>query len=260
MIALSGGLTTQERAYRPGTRLSPHSHELASLSLMLQGEQSETVGRRRYHCPTYSAVLKGPEIEHANTIGPRVARSLFVELSPEVADALTRASRAALGAVCFEDIRTRGLVHQIDRELRRPESQGDPVVEGLVFELLGAMLQTRLGWGSGDGDGWITRALDYLEENYRRRFKVADVADACGVHPSHLAEIFRKRFASSVGEWVRNRRLEFARVSLLDGSQPISRVAMAAGFADQSHLTRLFRIRFGSTPAEFRRKHTRQLF
>ena len=107
---------------------------------------------------------------------------------------------------------------------------------------------------------WITRALDYLEENYRRRFKVADVADACGVHPSHLAEIFRKRFASSVGEWVRNRRLEFARVSLLDPSQPISRVAMAAGFADQSHLTRLFRNRFGSTPAEYRRIHTRQLF
>jgi AraC family transcriptional regulator len=260
MMQFSGGLNTQERTYRSGTRLAPHCHELASLSLMLQGEQSESVGRRRYQCPTYSAVLKGPGIEHANTIGPRVARSLFAELSPEVADTLTRASHAPLGAVCFEDIRTRGLVHQIDRELRRPESHGDLMVESLVFELLGAMLQTRLGWGSGDGDGWITRALDYLEAHYRRRFKVADVAAACGVHPSHLAEIFRKRFASSVGEWVRNRRLEFARVSLLDPSQSISRVAMAAGFADQSHLTRLFRHRFGSTPAEYRRIHTRQLF
>jgi len=59
---------------------------------------------------------------------------------------------------------------------------------------------------------------------------------------------------------VRNRRLEFARQALLDASQPISRVAMSAGFADQSHLTRLFRNRFGATPAEFRRTHTRQLF
>jgi AraC-like DNA-binding protein len=218
------------------------------------------VGRRRYDCPTYSAVLKDAQIEHSNRIGHRTARSLFVELSPDVADALTRASRAALGALCFEDIRTRGLVHQIDRELRRPDSRHDLVVESLVFELLGAMLQTRLGWGSGDGDGWITRALEYLEAHYRQRLKVADVAAACGVHPSHLAEIFRKRFASSVGEWVRNRRLEFAREALLDASQPISRVAMSAGFADQSHLTRLFRNRFGATPAEFRRTHTRQLF
>ncbi|HKP29461.1 MAG TPA: AraC family transcriptional regulator, partial [Gemmatimonadales bacterium] len=145
-------------------------------------------------------------------------------------------------------------------ELRPPHSRHDLLVESLVFELLGTMLQTRLGWGSGDGDGWITRALDYLEANYRRRFKVADVAATCGVHPSHLAEIFRKRFASSVGEWVRNRRLEFAREALLDATQPISRVAISAGFADQSHMTRLFRHRFGATPAEYRRTHTRPMF
>ena len=57
----------------------------------------------------------------------------------------------------------------------------------------------------------------------------------------------------SVGEWVRIRRLEYAREALLDGRRSISDVALAAGFADQSHLTRLFRGHFGVTPAEYRR-------
>src|SRR5262245_23957795 len=95
--------------------------------------------------------------------------------------------------------------------------------------------------------------MDYLEANYRGRFSLAEVAAGAGVHPSHLAEVFRGRHAMSVGEWVRLRRLEYAREKLLDRRRSISEVALAAGFADQSHLTRLFRAHFGVTPAEYRR-------
>jgi AraC-like DNA-binding protein len=49
------------------------------------------------------------------------------------------------------------------------------------------------------------------------------------------------------------RRLEFARDALQDVETPISGIAFQAGFADQSHLTRLFRARFGVTPARYRR-------
>jgi AraC-like DNA-binding protein len=52
---------------------------------------------------------------------------------------------------------------------------------------------------------------------------------------------------------VRNRRLEFVRDALRNPAMPISCIAIKAGFADQSHLTRLFRARFGVTPAEYRR-------
>ena len=257
---MAGGLNIQELTYRPGASLPCHHHELASLSLTLEGQHRESLGRRRYDCPTYSAVLKDGDIEHTNEIGPAGTRGLFVELSPEIADALTRAGAAPLGAICFVDVDTQRLARRIDRELRLRHVASDLVVESLVLELLDALLRTRMRWGSRAGDVWMARAIDYLEANYRERFKIADVAAACGVHPSHLAETFRKRFAVSVGEWVRNRRLEFAREVLLDPSEPIAGAAFAAGFADQSHLTRMFRARFGVTPAEYRRAQIRRSF
>lgn len=257
---ISGELIIQDRWYEPETRLPLHHHALASLSLMLQGKQRESVGRRRYDCPTHSAVLKGADIEHANAVGPRPTHGLFIEMAPDIASHLERVGAAQLGAVCFVDEHTRRLVSRIDRELRLRRSGGALVVESLVFELMGAMLRTRLRWGSRGGHTWIQRAMDYLEANYQERFKVADVARACGVHPSHLAEVFRKRFAMSVGEWVRHRRLEFAREALSRSAAPIVDIALAAGFADQSHLTRLFHARFGKTPAEYRRAQIRQSF
>jgi AraC-like DNA-binding protein len=43
------------------------------------------------------------------------------------------------------------------------------------------------------------------------------------------------------------------RGALRNPADSISSIAFQAGFADQSHLTRLFRARFGLTPAEYRR-------
>src|SRR5262245_5248224 len=171
---MPGGLNIQELSYRPGACLPFHHHELASLSLTLEGEHREHLGRRRYDCPTYSAVLKDGDIEHTNEVGPAGTRGLFVELSTELAESLTHAGGAPLGAVRFLDLSTRHLVRRIDRELRVRHEGTDLVVESLVLELLGALLRTRLRWGSRGGDAWLGRAIDYLEANYREQFKVAD--------------------------------------------------------------------------------------
>lgn len=74
-----------------------------------------------------------------------------------------------------------------------------------------------------------------------------------GVSPSHLARRFREEFGVTVGERIRELRLEAAAERLRQGERPISEIATESGFADQSHLTRLFRKQFGPTPARYRR-------
>jgi AraC-like DNA-binding protein len=50
-------------------------------------------------------------------------------------------------------------------------------------------------------------------------------------------------------------RLEWTRERILNSSEPLSDLALDAGFSDQSHLTRAFRSQFGFTPAHLR-KHS----
>ena len=73
-----------------------------------------------------------------------------------------------------------------------------------------------------------------------------------GVHPSHLAHTFRARLGTSVGEYVRRLRVEWAAERLGDSDAPISAIAIQAGFSDQSHLTREMVRRLGVSPARLR--------
>ena len=254
---LPGRLSGRVLQYAPGTRLSNHHHAGATLSLILQGFQRERVGPREYDCHRYSAVLKSPGVEHANKVGSQTTSGFFVEMSAETGDALTDAAGAPLGAVMHREAPTRHLVCRIARELSLGQPCAALIIEGLLFELLGTLIRTRSLEHRRAADPRLRRAVEFLEANFRRRIMLAQVALEAGVHPSYLAELFRACYATSVGEWVRNRRLEFAREALRERSTPISRIAFQAGFADHSHLTRLFRIRYGMTPGEYRRSRPR---
>jgi len=252
-VRLPGPLAGRLLHYPAGTELPPHYHAGASLSLILEGAQRELVGQRQYECGRYSAVLKGPGVEHANYVGSQPTCGLFVEMSAGAGDALADAAGAPLGAMLHSEAPTRHLVRRIAQELTLGQPGASLIVEGLLFELLGTLIRTGSLPRPRAADPRLRRAIDYLEANFRHRITVAQVALEAGVHPSHLAELFRAGYAVSVGEWVRNRRLEFAREALQVRETPISRIAFQAGFADHSHLTRLFRARFGVSPAEYRR-------
>jgi AraC-like DNA-binding protein len=252
-VRMLGPFSTSVLYYQPGAQLPRHHHAGATLSLMLEGHQRETVGQRHYDCVRHSAVLKGAGIEHANLVGDCVTRGLFVEMSVEAEAALCETAGTPLGTSYVSDGATRHLVRRIAREVRLRQPGASLSVEGLLFELLGTLVRKRALEQTHPGDLRLRRAIDYLEANFQRRVTVAEVAAQSGIHPSYLAELFRGRYATSVGAWVRNRRLEFVRDALRNPAMPISCIAIKAGFADQSHLTRLFRARFGVTPAEYRR-------
>lgn len=248
-----GPFAVQTLVYQPGAVLPRHHHARASLSLTLQGSQQESVGRQHYDCAAHSAVLKGANIEHSNHVGTAGTRGLFVEMPAETEAQLRDAIGAPIGVGCHVDHATRHLARRISHEMRSSEPASFLLIEGLLFELLGTIARTRRAASLRNDDPRLQRAIEYLEEHYRDRITCVEVAAYAGLHPSFLAELFRRHLQVSVGEWVRNRRLEFAREALRVTATPITSVAFQAGFADQSHLTRLFRARFGVTPAQYRR-------
>jgi AraC family transcriptional regulator len=65
--------------------------------------------------------------------------------------------------------------------------------------------------------------------------------------------VFRQQYGCTVGDYVRKLRLDFASRQLATSSASLAAIALAAGFADQSHFTKAFRRASGMTPAEWRR-------
>ncbi len=100
----------------------------------------------------------------------------------------------------------------------------------------------------------LRHALEYIEANLRKDVRLADVASACAASVSSLTRGFKASLGVSPHNWLLNRRIALAQRLIYESDTPLSEVAASCGFADQSHLTRVFVRKVGSPPAAWRRR------
>jgi AraC family transcriptional regulator len=72
------------------------------------------------------------------------------------------------------------------------------------------------------------------------------------VSASHLRVLFKRTVGIPIHEYVIQRRVERARVLLVESELPASQIALEAGFAHQSHMARCMRKLLGFTPSSLR--------
>jgi AraC family transcriptional regulator len=94
---------------------------------------------------------------------------------------------------------------------------------------------------------------ELLTERCTAAFTLAGLAAEAGVHPGYLAAAFRRHFGCTPGGYVRRQRVALTCRHLSDSDTPLADVALLAGFADQSHFTRVFKRQTGLTPAAYRK-------
>jgi AraC family transcriptional regulator len=99
----------------------------------------------------------------------------------------------------------------------------------------------------------IKRAKEILASNLDGRVPIKEVARECGLSVSHFSRAFRRSVGAAPHNWLLTRRVEVAKEKLCDGRLSLIDVAMACGFADQSHLTRVFTRMAGTSPGAWRR-------
>jgi len=95
----------------------------------------------------------------------------------------------------------------------------------------------------------VTRAL---RARYAEPTSLQELATKTGYSVFHTCRVFRATTGMTVHGFRRELRLRHALSRILDGDDALAAVALATGFASQSHLTNLFRARFGITPAKAR--------
>jgi AraC family transcriptional regulator len=99
----------------------------------------------------------------------------------------------------------------------------------------------------------LGRAYERIQDGFRDKISIAELAREAGMHPVSFARAFRVRYGASPGELIRRLRIEWAAELLLRRPElPIARIAADAGFYDQSHFARAFSARFGRAPKRYR--------
>ncbi|MDY0885919.1 helix-turn-helix domain-containing protein [Dongia soli] len=98
----------------------------------------------------------------------------------------------------------------------------------------------------------MRRVCEYIEQHFSERIQIAELAGIASLSIYHFARQFRVSAGVTPHIYITRKRLEVARTMLTQTDLSVTEVALAAGFSDQSHFTRLFRHFVGTTPARFR--------
>lgn len=97
------------------------------------------------------------------------------------------------------------------------------------------------------------RICNYIESHLEERISLEALASMAGLSTHHFARAFRQSVGTPPHGYLLQRRLEHVEHLLRDTQLPLSQIASAVGFSDQSHLARHFRRLTGMPPSLARR-------
>lgn len=245
------GFVIMETALQPCAQVPVHTHENATIVLLLSGQYRESFrGASDSHAPL-TVIAKPSGEKHANDVGPKGARCLVVELTDEKIremEGIARPCAAPRVQVNSPASRT-GL--RIVRELRQPDALTPVALEGAALQLLVELSRHSPPSYRGEPT-WMKRVLELLHGTSPGELRLSSLAAAIGVHPVHLARTFRRAQGCSIGEYARRLQMERAMDMLVRTRTPLSEVAVAAGFYDQSHMARAIRRETGMSARQIR--------
>lgn len=101
----------------------------------------------------------------------------------------------------------------------------------------------------------VRKALASMQSDLRRTLNLTRLASNVGLTPAHFARLFKNEVGLSPVKFIKQLRMERAKLLLETTDLSIKEIIAAVGFTDESHFRRDFKNRFGLSPAQYRRRH-----
>jgi AraC family transcriptional regulator len=248
------GLLLAEIEYESGQRIHRHKHPHARFLLILNGSMSELQGDEEAIAYERSTLLFRRAGEaHSYVVGKDGARCLIVDLDPAWIARAQAQAPVLVSSASFRKGLLLHLAHRLHGEFRLRDEVSRLAIESLALGILAEASRRVRAGAEPVAPHWLPVAIAMIEHRFAERLLLTTVAQRAGVHPVHLARTFRRVYRTTFASYVRQVRVDFARRELA-GPAPLSDIACAAGFCDQSHLTRCFKRYTGLTPADYRAK------
>lgn len=100
----------------------------------------------------------------------------------------------------------------------------------------------------------LNRSIDYIQKNYTSAdITLDEIAQASYVSSAYLNRLFKKKQGCTVMEFVKNTRLEHAKLLLRQSEHTVEEIAESVGYNSRSYFSKLFKKEVGVSPNEYKK-------
>ena len=239
---------------------SIHRHAEYEIFFVCDGEMELVCKEGNRHFSN-SAVILPPDFDHYTVID---ATRLFViymtvdGIDGTAAEAVAeRLSRGVVSAEIGEDAR-----FYLERLSAAKSSFDRPHLMYLLFSNLLGSLDPRIN-GSNVEEGTMGKyafAIEgYIEDHYYEKMRLCDLAAHIHLCEKQVMRVIKREYGCSFSDCVNQKRMSVAIMMLMHTDLPIFEIAHRVGFENDNYFFRVFKKKYGDTPAKYRSKHKSRL-
>lgn len=100
----------------------------------------------------------------------------------------------------------------------------------------------------------IRDCCDYIKAHFMEKIELSDLAKSVCYTEYYLTRKFQREMGLSLWDYLRDTRLEYAKIQLVSTEDSIQKISEKLQFSSRNHFTRVFREREGCTPTEYRER------
>ncbi|MCQ5201439.1 AraC family ligand binding domain-containing protein [Mordavella massiliensis] len=141
---------------------------------------------------------------------------------------------------------------------RKYTAANEYFLEGLLYIFFGTLKENmEIAGNAGEKDGnlYVRKAVEFIQNNYADPVRVKDIADYVGVNRSYLYTLFQDNLQLSPKEYLTNFRLTRAAELLQLTDLSVETVAMSCGYQDALGFSKIFKAKMGITPSAYRKEN-----
>jgi AraC family transcriptional regulator len=242
--------TLFETVYRHPTLTRSHEHAYPYVSVLLKGRYREMYRRGEAHFLPFTAVFHPAAVQHSCVLNEPGCQFFTLEMEPSWIDSMD-VDVLAKSVFDWHGQRILWQMLRLLREFRDTETRFTLTIESLILEIVADVGgERRIGPGLPFHRWKLLQ--EKVHESFRESIRTRDLASAAGIHPVHVARLFRLKTGITPGEYLQHLRAQCACRLMQNPDRSLGEIASESGFADQSHMSRILKRLVHCSPGNLR--------